>query len=70
MTNKELTLHINNLAYTININENLEKDLLKHLAIDRNMSTKELLVAYIRLTQEFSTFKQEIETISSKLPHI
>lgn len=70
MTNKELTLHINNLAYTININEDLEKDLLKHLANDRNMSTKELLVAYIRLTQEFATFKDEIKTISSKLPHI
>lgn len=67
---KQITFHINNLAYTINIGNNLEKDLLKYLPSDRNLSTKELLVAYIRMTQEFNTFKDEIESISSRLPKI
>ena len=67
---KQLTFHINNLAYTINVGENIEKDLVKYLPSGRNLTTKELLAAYIRMTQEFNTFKDDIESISSRLPNV
>lgn len=70
MPSKDLTFHINNLAYTISVDNSLEQDLCKYLAVDQNMSTKELLVAYIRMTQEFNEFKNEVQQISNKLPNV
>lgn len=69
MPSKELTFHINNLAYTISVENSLEQDLCKYLVADQNMSTKELLVAYIRMTQEFNEFKDDVQKISNKLPY-
>ncbi len=68
MSDKSLTFHINNMAYTINIDTSLEKDITKYLDTNRNMSTKELLLAYLRMTQEFNNFKEEVTKISQKLP--
>ncbi len=68
MSEKNLTFHINNMAYSINIDASLEKDITKYLDTNRNMSTKELLLAYLRMTQEFNNFKVEVENISNKLP--
>jgi len=65
---KKITFHINNLAYSINIDSSLEAELVKFLPVDRNIDTQELLLAYIRKTQEFVNFKYEIEKISDKLP--
>lgn len=56
------------MAYTINIDTSLEKDITKYLDTNRNMSTKELLLAYLRMTQEFNNFKEEVTKISQKLP--
>ena len=69
MSSKQLTFHIDNLAYTINVGDELEDDLLRFLPLDRNVSTKELLAAYIRMTQEFNQFKDEIRNVSMKLPN-
>lgn len=69
MPSKDLTFHINNLAYTISVDNSLEQDLCKYLSPDQNMSTKELLVAYIRMTQEFNEFKNDVQKISNKLPN-
>lgn len=65
--NKEITFHINNMAYTINVTPNMEKELTKFLDIEKNNDTKDLLAAYIRITQEYSTFKEDVNQLSSKL---
>ena len=69
MENK-LTFHINNMAYTINVNDTLEKEMTKYLPVDRNVDTKELLAAYIRITQEFTQFKADLEILSDKIPKL
>jgi len=45
------------MAYTINVTPNMEKELTKFLDLEKNNDTKDLLAAYIRITQEYSTFK-------------
>ena len=66
--NKSITFHVNNMAYSIDIDTALEKDLTKYVNINSNLSTKELLVAYLRITQEYNNFKDEVSRISQKLP--
>lgn len=65
--NKDVTFHINNLAYTINIDEELEKELCRYLSLSKNNDTKELLIAYLNLSQEFRVFRKNIEQITEKL---
>ncbi|MGA1932374.1 hypothetical protein ACH5BF_06580 [Arcobacter sp. YIC-464] len=65
--NKEITFYINHMAYTINVDEQMEAQLTKYLELDKENNTKDLLAAYIRITQEYSTFKKEVEKISDKL---
>lgn len=68
--NKKLTFHIDNMAYSINIDPMLEKELIKFLPSDRSLTTKELLYAYLCKTQEHFYFKNEIENISNKLSKV
>tara|TARA_B100001063_G_scaffold161668_1_gene150899 strand:+ start:528 stop:737 length:210 start_codon:yes stop_codon:yes gene_type:complete len=65
--NKEITFYINHMAYTINVDEEMEEQLTKYLELDKENNTKDLLAAYIRITQEYSTFKKEVEQITEKL---
>ena len=65
--NKEVTFHINNMAYTINVDECIYKELTKYLNLEKNNDTRDLLAAYIRLSQEYNTFKNDIEDITNKL---
>ena len=65
--NKEVTFHINNMAYTINIDENIYKELSKYLDLEKNNDTRDLLAAYIRLSQEYNLFKKDVEDITNKL---
>ena len=67
---KKLTFHINNLAYSINVDADLEDELKSFLPQDVSVTTQELLLAYIKKTQEFSRFKKEVEDISDKLPQV
>lgn len=69
MENK-LTFHINNMAYTIEVDEILVDELTKYLDINKNNSTKDLLAAYIRMTQEHTILKKELELISDKIPNL
>ncbi len=65
-----MTFYINNMAYTINVDEELEPDISKFLSLEQHINTQDLLLAYIRRTQEFHNFKKEIEEISNKLPKV
>ena len=67
MVNKEVTFHINNMAYTINVDENIYRELSKYLNLEKNNDTRDLLAAYIRLSQEYNIFKKDIEDITTKL---
>ena len=58
------------MAYSINVDSELEDELNSFLPQNKNVTTQELLLAYIKKTQEFSKFKKEIEDISNKLPCI
>ncbi|AXK49014.1 hypothetical protein CRU87_08260 [Aliarcobacter trophiarum LMG 25534] len=64
---KDLTFHINNKAYTISVDEELEKELCKYLDLDKNNETKSLLLAYLKLNQEYRTFRKEVEDIANKI---
>ena len=65
--NKDIVFHINNMAYTINVTPSMEKELTKYLDLEKNNDTKDLLAAYIRITQEYSTFKNDVDQITNKL---
>lgn len=55
------------MAYTINVTPDMEKELTKFLDLNKNNDTKDLLAAFIRITQEYSTFKDDVNQISTKL---
>lgn len=67
MNSKEVTFHINNMAYTVNVDENIFKELTKYLDLNKNNDIKDLLVAYLRLSQEYHVFKKDVEDITNKL---
>ena len=67
VNSKEVTFHINNMAYTVNVDENIFKELTKYLDLNKNNDIKDLLVAYLRLSQEYYTFKKDVEEITNKL---
>jgi hypothetical protein len=65
--NKEVTFHINNMAYTVNVDEKIYNELNKYLDLNKNNDTRDLLAAYIRLSQEYNIFKKDVEDITNKL---
>ena len=64
---KNITFHINHSAYTINIGEDLdnklEDSLKKFLSTDKNLTTQEVLLAYLQKTQEQITFEEKLKNI-------
>ena len=67
VNSKEVTFHINNMAYTVNVDESIFKELTKYLDLNKNNDIKDLLVAYLRLSQEYHVFKKDVEEITNKL---
>jgi hypothetical protein len=65
--NKEVTFHINNMAYTVNVDEKIYKELTKYLDLNKNNDTKDLLIAYLQLSQDYHLFKKDVEDITNKL---
>jgi len=63
--NKNITFHINNEAYTIDIgedvNNHLKNGLKKFLSTEQNLNTSELLLAYLRKSQELVTLEEQIK---------
>ena len=63
--NKNITFHINNEAYTIDIGQDLDNHLRdglkKFLTTEKNLSTAELLLAYLRKSQELVSLETEIK---------
>ena len=67
VNSKEVTFHINNMAYTVNVDESIFKEFTKYLDLNKNNDIKDLLVAYLRLSQEYHVFKKDVEDITNKL---
>jgi len=70
--NKNITFHINNEAYTIDIgkdhNNYLRDGLKKFLTTEKNLSTAELLLAYLRKSQELASLEEEIQEELLRVP--
>ncbi|MEA1915073.1 MAG: hypothetical protein U9N30_07135 [Campylobacterota bacterium] len=66
--NNEIIFDINNLSYSFEVDSELRKELIKFLPTGQNLSTEDLLLAYVRKSNEFIAFKKQIEQISDKLP--
>ena len=45
VNSKEVTFHINNMAYTVNVDDCIYKELSKYLKLDKNNDIKDLLIA-------------------------
>jgi len=58
------------MAYTIVVDEKIEKEIRKYLEPGKNSDTRELLAAYVRLAQEYTIFKEDLEQISEKIPKL
>lgn len=71
---KSITFHINNEAYTVDIGEDLdnklEDGLKKFLTTEKNLSTAELLLAYLRKSQELVNFEEEVNEEILKIPSL
>lgn len=65
-----VTFHINNMAYTINVDDRFKEDVTKYLTTDKNLDTREVLAAYLRVTQELYNLKQDLELLSEKIPKL
>ena len=55
------------MAYTINVDEKIHKELSKYFDLSKNNDTRDLLAAYIRLSQEYNVFQKDVEDITNKL---
>ncbi|AXH12702.1 hypothetical protein CRU97_01970 [Halarcobacter bivalviorum] len=69
MENK-VTFHINNMAYTINVDDKLKEEITRYLSTEKNLDTKELLAAYIRVSQQYLRLKDDVETVTNKIPNL
>lgn len=71
---KKITFHINNAAYTVDIGEDLdnslENGLKKFLSTEKNLTTDELLLAYLRKTQELVYYEQKLKETMLKIPSL
>ena len=72
--NKNITFHLNNEAYTIDLgedpNDNLRDGLKKFLTTEKNLNTEELLLAYLRKSQELVTLEEQIKKELQSAPSL
>lgn len=67
---KKIVFHINHLAYSFEVDEELEKEMTMFLQKDVNLNVQQLLAAYVSKSTECLRLKTEINKISAKLPKI
>jgi len=69
-----MTFHINHKAYTVDIGEDkdnrIEDGIKKYLNLDTNISTSDLLLAYIKKTYQLVELEKDLEKLSSKIDDI
>lgn len=71
---KTITFHINNQAYTINLGDDpthcLENSLKKFMSTEKNLSTEDVLLAYLQKTEEFVKYQNELQDIVNNIPNL
>ena len=71
---KSITFYINHEAYTIELGDDhdnaLSDGIKRFLSTEKNHSTKDLLLAYIRKTEELINFEREIRRSIYSLPSL
>ncbi len=70
----EITFYIDNIAYTIDIGEDpgqvLEKSIKAMLSTDESLSTKDVLLAYLKRTEEMVQYKRKLKGIIHTIPSL
>lgn len=69
---KEITFYIENVAYTIDIGDDpdnvLENTIKGMLSTDASLSTKDVLLAYLKRTEELVQYKRKLRSIVHTIP--
>lgn len=69
---KEITFYIDNVAYTIDIGADadnvLENSIKDFLSTDESLTTKDVLLAYLRRTEEVVQYKRKLRSIIHTIP--
>ncbi len=69
-----MTFHINHKAYIVDIGEDsdhkLENGLKEFLDLDKNIDTRELLLAYIKKTYQLVQLENSLDELSLKIDEI
>ena len=74
MNNKSLTFPINHKFYTVDIgkdeNSQIERGIKKFLNLDTNLSTQDILLAYIQKTHELVELENSLREVSTIIENI
>ena len=69
-----MTFHINHKAYTVDIGDDIDKkmedSIKKYVDLDRNIDTRELLIAYLKKTYDLLGLEESLEELSKKIDEI
>ena len=69
-----MTFHINHKAYTVDIGDDIDKkmedSIKKYVDLDRNIDTRELLIAYLKKTYDLLALEESLEELSKKIDEI
>jgi len=72
--NKSLKFPINNKIFSVDIGEDIdnkiEKGIKKFLDLDKNLETKDILLAYVQKTHELVELENSLNEISNKIETI
>jgi len=70
----EITFYIDNIAYTIDIGEDpdkvLEQSIKAMLSTDESLSTKDVLLAYLKRTEEMVQYKRKLKSVIHTIPSL
>ena len=74
MSSKSLTFPINHKFYTVDVgideNNAIEKGIKKFLDLDTNLSTQDILLAYIQKTHELVELENSLKDVSNIIENI
>jgi len=72
--NKSLNFPINNKIFSvdigIDIDNKIEKGIKKFISLDKNLSTQDILLAYIKKTHELVELENSLNKLSKKIENI
>ena len=74
MSNKTLNIPINHKFYSVDIGKDednaIENGIKKFIDLDKNLSTQDILLAYIQKTHELVALEKSLEEVSSLIENV